>query len=164
MREEIGDIWELAKGRGMCVTTNPIINAKSECVMGRGIALQTKTLFPVLPIALAARIRAEGNVPFDLGLWVHDTSVYRIFSLPTKYDWREKSDPSLIRRSLMKLSTIVEDSGLTVPVYLPRPGCGNGKLNWRDIKPFCAELLSDQFVVVEYQPSQPELDLDSGNR
>ena len=36
-------------------------------------------------------------------------------------------------------------------VYLPRPGCGNGRLKWEDVKKLLSPILkSDQFYIVTY--------------
>lgn len=163
MLEREGDIWELADCGTIVITTNPVItyarSHQGEVVMGRGVALQAKQRFPQLPVALAAKIRAQGNIPHDLGTWVTDSRVpwYRVLTLPTKHDWKEQADASLIRMSLLRLANLVGEAGITGPIHLPRPGCGNGRLAWRDIRPYCVETLSDQFVVVDYKPVQGEL-------
>lgn len=163
MIEKQGDLWTLAEGQAICITTNPIIaysrSQQGEVVMGRGVALQAKERFPVLPIALAARIRAEGNVPIDLGTWVHNDKMvwFRILTLPTKWDWKDASDPSLIRMSLLRLVKLVDSQAIEKTVFLPRPGCGNGRLDWKAIRPYCAELLDDQYVIVEHETKQGEL-------
>ena len=163
MLEREGDIWELADCGTLVVTTNPVISYsrshQGEVVMGRGIALQCKQRFPHFPEALAARIRAQGNIPHDMGSWVTDSRVpwFRILTLPTKHHWKDKADHSLIKMSLLRIATLVEDLGITGPIFTPRPGCGNGGLDWRTVKPYCAQTLSDQFVVVDYKPVQGEL-------
>jgi hypothetical protein len=36
-------------------------------------------------------------------------------------------------------------------IYLPRPGCGNGRLNWEDVKKILSPILkSDRFHIVTY--------------
>lgn len=156
MLEAVGNIWDLAEGRALCLTTNGILsyreNWQGANVMGRGVALQAKQKFPSLPIALAARIRASGNLPYDLGTWLDkEERHYRIFSFPTKHSWKEDSDRSLIHWTLFRLAQLVHESNLETSVYLPRPGCGNGNLKWEEVRPWCKETLDDQFVVVEYR-------------
>lgn len=47
---EKGNMWDcFGKVDLFLVTTNPIVNAKGELVMGRGIALEAKKRFPELP-------------------------------------------------------------------------------------------------------------------
>jgi len=39
-------------------------------------------------------------------------------------------------------------------VYLVRPGCGNGRLDWRDVKKVLLARLDDRFVVVEKEQGE----------
>lgn len=38
------------------------------------------------------------------------------------------------------------------PIYLVRPGCGNGRLRWQDVRHALSEILDDRFVIVEREP------------
>lgn len=41
--------------------------------------------------------------------------------------------------------------GLWRYILLPRPGCGNGSLNWeRDVRPVLAPVLDDRFSVITF--------------
>ena len=53
---------------------------------------------------------------------------YPIYTFPVKHHWREPADISLIVRSAMQLSELVDHYG-DKTVVIPRPGCGNGKLS-----------------------------------
>ncbi len=94
--------------------------------MGRGIALQLKQNYPKLPFRLGELILEHGNRPFRLAL--------SIWTMPVKHHWAEKADLGLITASLIELTRMVgrfEPEGL----MLPRPGCGNGQLDWDNVKP-----------------------------
>jgi len=70
---------------------------------------------------------------------------------PTKHNWWEKSDLVLIEESTRQLRDFFDNviSEYPVPIYLPRPGCSNGGLDWEDVKPILEKYLDDRFVVVQ---------------
>jgi len=148
MREIRGDIFDLLKTGsfdGFCITTNGYVKSNGECVMGRGIALTCKQKFPDIARVLGTLIRIRGNHVHQLGMY--KSSV--IFSFPVKHNWWEVADIELIRRSCVELTQMLDKLHLE-SVLLPRPGCGNGKLNWVDVKPVIAELLDDRVIVATF--------------
>jgi len=127
MRTIKGDIWEEAKkvNGWVIVPTNGYINARNECVMGRGLALQAKEKFPRLPKELAYKISISGNQ-------VYIFPEYKVITFPVKYVWFQKAEIKLIERSceeFLKLLDIVPPI-FTTPVFIPHVGCGNGGLDW----------------------------------
>lgn len=143
MIEQHGDLWELAKGSVLCITTNGFLKKSGECVMGRGIALQAAKRIPILPMILGELISGHGNHTHLLGIF----GDYMLFSYPTKHNWYEKSDLKLIARSAQELVTLRGDN--ESPVYIPRPGCSNGGLDWEDVKPVIEPILiGERFIVV----------------
>jgi hypothetical protein len=63
----------------------------------------------------------------------------------------EAADSGLIERSARELLKIIELKRIKEAVYLPRPGCGNGRLKWEDVKKILSPILkSDQFHIVTY--------------
>lgn len=72
-----------------------------------------------------------------------------IISFPVKHNWWEKADKKLIRESLLALNKMIGTEGLK-RVYLPRPGCGNGNLDWEtEVKPLLeTNFISEKIVVV----------------
>jgi len=142
MLELQGNIWDYhAAGHWAAITTNGSVNRFCCAVMGRGVALEAAIKYQDLPMLVGRHLTANGNVPacFDQ---------YRIFTLPVKHQWSEKASILLIQDSLALLKQLAEvvDSW---PVYLVRPGCGNGGLSWAEVKPKIELLLDDRFVVVE---------------
>ncbi len=143
MRELEGDIWDMpCKFR--VITTNCQIRQNGKLVMGKGIALQARERYPGIDYTLGKLVAAGGNHVYVL----HEEG---IVSFPTKWDWRRQSDLELIRRSALELSHLLrsvlrkEDT-----VLLPPPGCGNGGLMWKDVKPVIAPLLDHHYIVVHY--------------
>ena len=111
--------------------------------MGRGVAQQAALRWPGLPYILGGLIRAGGNHVQMLGTW----DSWQLIALPVKHHWRDPADFILIERSLDELVGHVEKYGLN-DVALPRPGCGNGGLEWKDVRPLLLERLDDQFVIL----------------
>jgi hypothetical protein len=148
MREEFGDIWEMAERLNsvVCITTNGALNSKRECVMGRGIAKQAKQRYPGIAKLLGGLIRTAGNRVHWIGRDAEKGTW--LYSFPTKYHWSKPSSLELIEESAKQLKRYGEvHADLTF--YLPRPGCSNGKLRWEDVKPVLESVgLPDNVVVV----------------
>ncbi|MFQ5542524.1 MAG: ADP-ribose-binding protein [Candidatus Binatia bacterium] len=126
------------------ITTNGIVKRERTCVMGRGCARQTAARFPELPSKLASRISAQGN-------HVSYFPEYRFITFPVKHNWWEAADLNLIGRSARELLKIVEVKKIKKAIYLLRPGCGNGRLKWKEVKKSLSPILkSDQFHIVTY--------------
>lgn len=148
MIEKHGDIWDaFADGNWIVITTNGAVTyirkKNGEAVMGRGVALQAKNRFPELPERLAADLKSKGNHVFyypDL----------RLIVFPVKDLWHQMAKLSLIETSCQELVDIMDRQLPGVKeVYLPRPGCGNGRLSWVDVKPVLEKYLDNRFVVCD---------------
>lgn len=148
MKEIKGDIWDFkAKGHPIVVATNGDINGRGECVMGRGVALQAKRRYPALPGEIGTCLLNGGNR-------VRYFKKYNVFTFPVKHHYYEKADIRLLEWSARDLAGLVSGAKLKLklPVYLPRVGCGNGKLRWeREVKPVLLKYLDDRFTVVELE-------------
>lgn len=138
MKEVRGDLWELP-GDIRCITTNGFVKQNGSAVMGRGCAKEAAQRFPSLPRELGKRLTISGNT-------IHDFPEIGILTFPVKHNWWEEADPKLIRRSADGLRSIaLRRPDLTF--LLPRPGCGNGKLKWEDVKPLLLELPDNVHIV-----------------
>ena len=147
-----GDIWKFHDaGEWICVTTNGFVKANGCAVMGRGIALQCKRRYPQAEVALGRFIQRNGNI---VGLFMPSVATKKILCFPTKHNWWEKSDLELIKRSCRQLRFMFLEWELSKNerVYLPKPGCSNGRLEWKDVEKAIRPILDDRFVVVEYDP------------
>lgn len=141
------NIWNYYKPDSYIgITTNGFVKKTGECVMGRGIALEAKTKFPELPFLLGKHIKTVGNtVAFFEDL--------KLFSFPVKHNWWEKADLNLIEESAKDLAERFRQGyelGADLPkLYLPKPGCGNGQLLWKDVEPILDEYLSPLVIIID---------------
>ncbi|KAG4086783.1 hypothetical protein H8356DRAFT_1086906 [Neocallimastix lanati (nom. inval.)] len=139
------NLFKLGKGKNtcLCITTNGKVKKNGLAVMGAGIALHANKRFKLDEI-LGKKLQKFGNHVFDLGIY---GSGFHIASFPTKNHWRGKSSKKLIEQSAVELVELADKIGLT-EVYLPKPGCQNGHLNWEDVLQIIEKQLDDRFTVI----------------
>lgn len=145
MRERFCELFD-EPAQYKCITTNATIKVNGRAVMGAGCAGQLESMYPEAPRALADQIKKYGNT---VNVLLERKGVtYLMF--PVKTNWYEDADTGLIKASAQALmawayaNTSSEDE-----ILLPRPGCGNGHLDWESqVKPVIEPILSDQIVVV----------------
>jgi hypothetical protein len=153
MKEIKGNLWDFQCSPDfspVVITTNCNVNYKGDAVMGKGIALEAKQHYPGLPKMLGKHIERY----FDR---VKYFTTCNLYVLPTKYNWWEKSNIELIEQGIISLESIVnlqcyyykEQPEKYKKIYMVRPGCANGQLNWEiDVKPILVKYLDDRFIVV----------------
>lgn len=141
MFEECGDLWALPADY-RCITTNGALRRNGYAVMGKGVALEARMKFHDLEAILGSLIHKYGNHVFHLG--------YGLISFPTKYHWKHDSDISLIKRSASELVLLLKNDSAT-RVLLTRPGCGNGNLQWKDVKNAISDILTDKKFIIAHQ-------------
>ena len=147
MREVYGDFWAYPADVRL-ITTNGLVKKNGEAVMGRGVALQAKTRYPGLAQCVGGVILAYGNhVQINLGL----DAPFGLGIFPTKHNWFEKSDITLIKQSAEELKTMANIYP-TLLFLLPRPGTGNGGLLYKDVKPAIEDILPDNVLVITNAP------------
>lgn len=123
----------------LVVTTNGTIKKDGSAVMGAGIAKQVRDSIRQFDVDLGHLLSQHGNRPFR----VRDD----IWTLPVKHQWFEQADLALIGWSLLRLEEMAEKFDVS-GLHLPRPGCGNGGLDWVDVEPLVREF-SDALPDVE---------------
>lgn len=123
----------------LCITTNGFVKNDGACVMGRGIALEAKNKVPGLDYKLGEMIKQYGNRCLRIKTY--------LWSFPVKHKWDQEADLKLIKKSCIELMQMIDKFEIKT-VYLPRPGCGNGKLNWEDVEPVIAPLLDSRVVIL----------------
>lgn len=160
MQEIRSDMWKtIFKPDAIVITTNGVVRKDGLAVMGRGTALAGAARFPGLQKHLGSMIKQFGNHVYvysganwsGLGQW----SLYReenqpkyVICFPTKEDYSDDAKTTLIERSAQELAIIARAFDLK-SIVLPRVGCGEGKLEWIDVKPILEKYLDDRFYVVE---------------
>lgn len=100
-------------------------------VMGKGIALQFKNKFPEMFLDYK---RKCDSGELKLGrpyLWT--SGEVQVLNFPTKGHWKENSNLQDIESGLKYLAENYEKLEIN-SIALPPLGCGNGGLNWKDVK------------------------------
>ena len=146
MREIFGDLWTYPADARV-VTTNGTVRNDGAAVMGRGCAAQLKDRFRHIEYALGQLLDRHGNHVFILTIEPEP-----ILSFPVKQHWKDKADIDLIIQSAYELRTIATAMDLK-QVVLPRPGCGNGGLEWESldgVKIHLVNKLDDRFHVIDF--------------
>jgi hypothetical protein len=156
MHEITGNLWEEIKNpiySAVCCTTNMTVKKNGELVMGAGVAKQFAKRFPSLPKrwGYQTNLILKGKLKSNLIVTkypIERISTIDLVSFPTKYDWKEKSDIDLIKRSAIQVYMISQVLGW-FNVLLPRPGCSNGGLDWHsEVKPILLEILDERFWII----------------
>lgn len=75
----------------------------------------------------------------NLHLWRSDTRW--VLNFPTKTTWKLPSKIEYIEHGLQKFVAAYKDLGIT-SVSFPPLGCGNGNLNWEDVRPLMERYLA----------------------
>lgn len=100
-------------------------------VMGKGIALQFKSKFPAMFLDYQKKCE---NKEVKLGVpYLWNDGQVQILNFPTKGHWRDDSNLSDIESGLKYLADNCEKLEIN-SIALPPLGCGNGGLNWKDVK------------------------------
>jgi O-acetyl-ADP-ribose deacetylase (regulator of RNase III) len=105
-------------------------------VMGKGIALQFKKAFPENFTAYERACKAGDVQPgrmFTVDLHRLQSPRF-IINFPTKRDWKHKSRLIDIEAGLVALVSEITRLGIT-SIAVPPLGCGNGGLDWADVRP-----------------------------
>lgn len=125
-------------------------------VMGKGIALQFRNKWPenyrAYEAACKARkVRLGRMFVFDSGGLVKPNY---IINFPTKNHWRGKSSLDSIREGLQDLVAQVKRHRIR-SIAVPPLGCGNGGLEWSDVRPLIEGVFA-QVPDVEVRLFEPQ--------
>lgn len=159
----------------VAITTNGYVKTNGEAVMGRGIAAYFKdNMNTRLPRILGHYIKHHGNVVNllyyhkmnpDIGFYVVSFPVKPVNGM-ANFDrsnitahnrmnfvsggivpgWAMKADLSLILKSAVEISDLACLYGWK-SVFLSRPGCNNGELDWEEVSQHLSICLDDRFTV-----------------
>jgi O-acetyl-ADP-ribose deacetylase (regulator of RNase III) len=112
-------------------------------VMGKDIALQFKQAFPenfqqYKQVCDAKEVQPGRMFTVPTGKLLNPKY---IINFPTKRHWREKSKIEYVQTGLKALVAEIQQLGIT-SIAIPALGCGNGGLDWVEVKP----LIESAFV------------------
>ncbi len=134
-----------------------IVNTvNTEGVMGKGIALQFKQRYRANYDAYRAACK-RGEVRLGLMFVVPTGAIdgpRYIVNFPTKRHWRERSRVVDVEAGLRDLVTVIRNLGIR-SIALPPLGCGNGGLQWSQIRPLIVGAL-EQLPEVDVRLYGPE--------
>lgn len=171
MKEAVGDLWQIAADTGAIpiVTTNGFVTARGKLVMGRGSAWEAKARYPGLDVRLGSMITRHGNVPALLKFPGTDDL---LITMPVKPAWHGDEQfghpgfkckapkckaqiVELIKSSTEKMLKGIQKDLADRTFVMPRPGCGNGGMDWEEVKAYLSKKLDDRFTVVTFPPIKP---------
>lgn len=107
-------------------------------VMGKGIAKAFKDRYPAMFIAYK-RI-CDQNLLQPGKLWLWQGPDHSVLNFPTKMHWRAPSQIEWIDMGLQKFVASYESRGIS-SISFPRLGCGNGGLDWNEVRPLMERYL-----------------------
>ena len=144
MREVTGDLWayEGRKGFRICITTNGFIKNNGCGVTGAGVAKQAMDKYPDFPRLLGQSLKTRGNVVSLI--------TPQLMSFPVKHNWWEEADLKLITKSAKQLAERARKRP-NLKFVLVRPGCGNGKRSWKEVRPIMVRYFGelDNIFIIE---------------
>lgn len=139
MLDIYGNIWDYFGNAIVAITSNGSMTRGGRAVLGRGVARQALAFLPDLTQRLGALLLADGNHVHELGKG--------IVSFPVEETAWSLPDPELIARSCHELRSLADSRGWQ-RIVVPRPGCGGGGLDWKDVQPILAARLDRRFMVI----------------
>ena len=101
-------------------------------VMGKGLALSFKQRYPQM--FEKYKLACEKHQLTIGKLMLFYEADHWLLMFPTKENWRNPSKLEYIEKGLMKFVQTYAEKNIT-SIAFPRLGCGNGELNWADVKP-----------------------------
>ncbi|MGV1771319.1 macro domain-containing protein [Agrobacterium vitis] len=107
-------------------------------VMGKGIAKAFKDRDPDMFSAYKRICDEKRLAPGKLWLW--RGADYLTLNFPTKRHWRNPSKLEWVEAGLQKFAASYADVGIE-EISFPRLGCGNGGLDWEDVRPLMEKYL-----------------------
>lgn len=152
MLEIVGNIWD-QNTDAIVIPTNMVVKSNGHLVMGAGLAKQALDRYPDLALEWGNHyIKWQYSTPeekTDFALVktakVRELNGHKVtlISAPTKYDWREQSDLTLVMRSAKGIQEIINTNPHIETAVLPQLGCGLGGLKWERVKKVIEPFLND---------------------
>ena len=129
-------------------------------VMGKGVALEFKRRWPdnfrFYKNACDSKILEPGVVLiFDANHLLPSNGPRYLVNFPTKQHWRSPSKLIYIEQGLDALVREIRARGIT-SIAMPPLGCGNGGLEWADVKPLIMSKLAPlgEIKIIVFEPKE----------
>lgn len=132
-----------------------IVNAVNTVgVMGKGIALMFKEAFPE-NFKIYARACKQNEVQVGR-MFVTEppelTGPKWIINFPTKKHWRHPSQLEWVVDGLVDLVRVIKANDIR-SIAIPALGCGNGGLDWSEVRPLIESTFAEMDIdVMIYEP------------
>lgn len=121
-------------------------------VMGKGIALDFKRLFPDM-FEQYRRLCEDDKLQIGV-LWLYKTPNKWVLNFPTKHHWREPSRVEYIEAGLAKFAASYSQMGVH-SIAFPPLGCGNGQLDFKtQVQPLMEKYLRNLPIEVFIYPER----------
>lgn len=120
--------------------THVICTVNCEGHMGRGIALYLRKCIPGLYEKYHQLCQLK-LLTVDK-LWIYPSEPKHVICFPTKDKTWEDSRIEWIEANLIKLRNMYKEKGIR-SVAMPPLGCGNGNLNWSEVRNLIYAILGD---------------------
>jgi O-acetyl-ADP-ribose deacetylase (regulator of RNase III) len=146
------------RGNLLEAAVEALVNTVNEVgIMGKGVALMFSEAFPE---NTAAYVRACELHKVHVGhmFVTRNKELVQpqwIINFPTKKHWRGNSQLDWIHDGLQDLVRVIKEKKI-YSVALPPLGCGNGRLNWPDVRREIEEALGclDGIEILVYEPTR----------
>lgn len=109
-------------------------------VMGKGVAAAFKERHPDMYIEY--KKQCDEGLLQPGGLWLWKGPEQWVLNFATKKHWRNPSKLAYIEHGLIQFRESYEKMGIR-EIAFPRLGCGNGGLNWPDVRTLMISCLQD---------------------
>jgi O-acetyl-ADP-ribose deacetylase (regulator of RNase III) len=149
---------EYVKGDILSARTEAIVNTVNTVgVMGKGVALRFKEVFPSNFRAYAQAVKENQVVTGKMFVFPAGgaNGVKFIINFPTKEQWYQPSQYIWISEGLKDLVRVIQEKRIQ-SIALPPLDCGNGKLKWEKVRPMIEEALGSipGLSVLVFEPDQ----------
>ena len=127
----------------ICATTNGIVKANGELVMGAGVAKAFADKYPDMPNVLGKKVKANGNIVYQGG----EDNGTLLLSFPTKNNFKDNADINLIIKSAKRLLSFANKRQWK-KIIIPSPGTGLGELSKEEVYNELNKIFDDRFYII----------------
>jgi len=113
-------------------------------IMGKGLALQIKQKYPDCLKDYEEACRDKRLKPESVLITYLVKEKINIVQFPTKAHWRDPSKYEYIEEGLKSFTIFLKNHNIqNVTIAIPKLGCGNGKLEWKQVLTLIKQYLSE---------------------